>query len=69
MIIIRLLFIISGLFLLLVVGFSAALWLKIALNMKNSFLRNDPAPRKKTVHDNGKIIQGEYKIIDETLKD
>lgn len=69
MIIIRLLFIICGFFFFLVIGLFVVLFLKMRLNFTNTFMDDESKIRKQNYHNDGKVIQGEYKIIDEANKD
>lgn len=63
--IIRLFFIISAVFLLLVCGLAAALFLKMRMSMPQALMPEENEPRKQH-HKNDKVIEGEYKIIDES---
>jgi hypothetical protein len=65
MIIIRLFFIISAFFVLLALGLAAALFFKMRFN---SFLRQNDR-ESKIYRDDSKVIEGEYKVIDESHKD
>lgn len=65
MIIMRLFFIISSFFVLLALGLAAALFFKMRFN---SFLRHNGG-ESKIYRDDSKVIEGEYKVIDESHKD
>jgi len=66
MFIIRLFFTLFVIFLLLMVTLSLSLWLKVRLHLHNPFLRqNNESPM--TRGDN--VIEGEYKVLDESHKD
>ena len=67
----RLFFIVSALFLLLVCGLAAALFLKMHLRDTLSMQREKEERqgyRKRNDRD-GKVIEGEYKVLDESHKE
>lgn len=67
--ILRLLFAVCTLFLFLVFGLFVLLFLKLRLGVKNTFMDKESDMRSYKYHGDGKVIQGEYKIINETHKD
>lgn len=69
MILIRLFFAVSAVFLCLVAGLFALLLLKTRLHIHDSFMKHDNTLHRKHYADDEKVIQGEYKIIDEKNKD
>lgn len=69
MFIIRLIFIVSALFFFLVFGLFGALLVKMFTNIKNANMREEIHSQHLNYPDDGKTIQGEYKILDETHKD
>ncbi len=66
MIIIRLIFTLFLIGMVLVVFLGLSLWFKIKLHLQNPFLRErDESPLRRD--DN--VIEGEYKVLDESHKD
>ncbi|HEU5048002.1 MAG TPA: hypothetical protein VFT64_09210 [Rickettsiales bacterium] len=71
MFIFRLLFIICAIFLLLVLGMASALLLRLRTGMNHSFTQNGPRPSTnyKNYKDDGNVIEGDYKVLDESSKE
>ncbi len=65
MFIIRLIFLVSALFFLLVLGLAATGIFLMRVHPRWTFLRNHDQQSRQNYHDDGKTIEGEYKVIDE----
>lgn len=61
----RLFFIISAVFLLLAFGLAMSLMWKIRLGMRAPFQHGVDPTSRQSFRDGGKIIEGEYKVIEE----
>lgn len=53
----------------LVVGMIAVLFIKIRKNVITSFVKNENDTPRSSYNDGDKVIEGEYKIIDDAHKD
>lgn len=65
----KLFFFISGLFMLLVVALVMSLLWKVRLGFRRPFPGAQEPPRRNHFSDDGKVIEGEYTVIEDTKKD